>query len=178
MSTLEQLAGKPELTLTIGGQEYHFSELTLDAKARLHVWLRNHTPDPLESVKAGLEGLPPADRQYLLNEARKERLAWPPEISTANGRLALLGSENGQQELLFEGLLIHHPEMTRPGAFKIYRLMEREPNGADMIKRIYATLLHLILPDEEEAPPFSRDLKLQTKTPSTGTYSTDGANKN
>ena len=93
MSTLEQLAGQPELTLTIGGQEYGFGELTLDAKARLQVWLKKNTTDPLESVKAGLDGLPPEDRQYLLNEARKERLAWPPEISTNAGRLALLNSD-------------------------------------------------------------------------------------
>ena len=93
--------------------------------------------------------------------------------------LRLLGSENGQQELLFEGLLIHHPEMTRMSAFKIYRLMEREPkrSGHDQTDLRYA-LAPDHLPDEEEAPPFPRDLKLQTKTPSTGTYSANGANKN
>ena len=179
MSTpLNALAGDPELTVKIAGQDYHFSELTLGSKSRLQVWLRDNTPDPMESVKASIEGLAPEDRQYLLNEARKDRLAWPPEISTMKGRLALLSSDMGQNELLFEGLQIHHPEMTRAGAFKVYRGLEREPDGKAKIAKIYATLLHLVLPDEDEDVHFPKDLKLQTKNGhSTGSYSTADASK-
>jgi hypothetical protein len=179
MSTLNSLSGDPELTVKIAGQDYHFSELTLGSKSRLQVWIRNNVPDPMESVKPALEGLAPEDRQYLLNEARKERLGWPPDISTGKGRGALLSSEGGQQELLFEALQIHHPEMTREGSFKIYRLIEKEKDGADIIKRIYACILHLVLPEEgDDSPPFPRDLKLQTKTNGlTGNYSSAAPSK-
>ena len=95
MSTLEQLAGSPKVHAhDRGGEEYHFSELTLDAKARLtSLAEESHTPDPLESVKAGLEGLPPpADRRYVAQRSTQGTPgAWPPEISTANGRLAAAG---------------------------------------------------------------------------------------
>jgi hypothetical protein len=173
MSTsLNSLAGDPELTVQIAGQDYHFSELTLGSKSRLQVWLRDNTPDPMESVKASLGGLALEDRQYLLNEASKERLAWPPEISTPKGRIAIMSGDSAQHELLFEGLLNHHPEMTRVGAFRVYRLIEKEKDGLQIIRRIFATLLHLVVPGEEE-PAFPKDLKLSTKTngPSTGSYS-------
>ena len=178
MSTLGQYSGQPEITVTIAGQEYGFSELLHASTERLQDWIRRNVPDPLESVKAGLEGLAPEDRQYLLNEARKERLEWPPDISTDKGRRVLLDNTAGQQEVFFEALQTHHPEMTRAGAFKVYRLMEKEPNVADIVRRIYATVLHLVLRDEDEKPPFSRDLKLEMKNPFHGAYSTAVVNEN
>jgi hypothetical protein len=176
MNTIDQLSGQPELTETIAGHQYHFSALTVDALARLQAWMRDNIPDPMESVKPALEGLAPEDRQYLLNEARKERLSWPPDIMSHKGKIALMSSDSGTQELFLECVHVHHPEITREGSYKIYWALVKEPNFKRKILKIIGLALHLQIPDEGEEPSFPKDLKLPTKNGSTGSYSTGAVN--
>jgi hypothetical protein len=164
---LTNLVDLPELTVAIAGQDYHFSELPLGKRALLQAWIAAHVPNPMEQVKAELAGLAAEDRQYLLNEARKERQHWPPDVETARGKIALLSTEPGQVEALVVGLSVHHPEITRGQATKLFKQLERETaaaaraakaagleyNGESTIQRIYATLFGLSLPSDDEGLP-------------------------
>lgn len=195
---LAELTDQPTLSVAIGGKTYRFSELTLEGLGRLQAWINTHCVDPLESIKSGLEGFPPEDRQFLLNEARKDRKAWPPDVKTSAGKKALLGTdpgnggEPGQIEALFEGLRVHWPSVTREQAHRMYRDLTKEAfqlakaakragkkfNGETTIQRIYATMFDLDMPDpDDEAIEFPKDLAPRTKE-STGSYSTGGASKN
>ena len=175
---LDQLTDQPEYTATIGGQEYGFSELTLESKGRLQAWIRKNLPDPMEQVKTILDGLTQEDRNHLLNEARKERKDWPPDLSTNAGRVAILSTDAGQAELFFEAFRAHYPEITRPGAYRVMRSLKKEienekeqdrkagrkPKRLSKADRIIAVLLAVALPDEDDVEPaFPKDLELQRK---------------
>lgn len=147
---LTQLLGKPEIKVTIGGSEYQFSELSIDALAELQSWIREHTPHPIESIKGYLDGMQPEDRRYLLDQARIDAKAWPPQIGTPAGSQALLGNQDGQAETLYHGLRVHQPDMTRESARRIYRDLLRSKNEA-LVSRIFGVLFGM--PDTSEEAP-------------------------
>lgn len=184
---LADLTDQSQLNVSIGGQDYQFSELTLDAKGRLQAWLHRNVPNPVEAIKDDLDGIDPEIAFRLLNEARKERQHWPPDIESGAGKIALLSSEPGQIEVLWEGLKTQQPDITRPRAYKVFMALKQESakvsrkggNGERKIQSIFAAIFGFTLPDEDEEPAFPKDLALRTKTngPSTGSYSSAGASK-
>lgn len=115
-----------EITEKIGGMEFHFSELLIEGMSRLQDWIKKNTPHPIEAIKPHLEGLGVDERRALLESARIEAMQWPPIVGTGAGAKALLGSELGQVETMWEGLKVHYPEATRDDAFKIFRVFNRE----------------------------------------------------
>jgi len=155
--SLTTATDSPELTVTIGSASYSFSELPIAALAKLQAWIRSHVPHPLDALKGHLDGLDPADRAVLLEAARVEARSWPPEIGTAAGAAALLGSEPGQVEALAAGLSVHHPELTRPDVERLYRALGKETmrlvraarsrgrayDGEGTMRRVFATLFGL-----------------------------------
>ena len=82
---LTTLTGSPELTVPIGGRVYAFSELPIDALAKLQAFIRANTPNPLDLVKPHLDGLSTADRQHVLEQARLDAKNWPPQVGTSAG---------------------------------------------------------------------------------------------
>jgi hypothetical protein len=190
MMNLVTALDQPELEISIGGRIYYFSELPLACRARLQSWIQSKTPHPMEAVKAHVEGLDTDDRQYLLNEARKEAQDWPPDIGSPRGKILLLGTDAGQAETLYVGLTVHQPDMTREAAHKLFRALEREaayerrraksegrePAGENAIQRIYACMFGLILPSDEEGLP-KKDQAPTTNGASTGDLSFVDVNK-
>ncbi len=164
--SLETCTDSPELTVTIGGASYSFSELPIAQLAKLQTWIRAHVPHPLDTLKGHLDGLDPADRAALLEAARVEARGWPPQIGTAAGAAALLGSEPGQVEALAAGLSVHHADLSREHVGRIYRQLRkdagreakkarregREYDGEGDVRRIFAVLFGLDDPDEPELP--------------------------
>jgi hypothetical protein len=164
---LTELLDQPELAVTIGGREYFFSELPLLQRAKLQSFIQTKLQHPLEAVKPHLQGLDPEDRAHLLNEARKEGNDWPPDVETARGKVILLSSDSGQIETLFQGLSIHHPNLTRDDARKLFKQLGRETrfeakraksegreyDGEGAVQRIYACLFGLGLPSDDEGTP-------------------------
>lgn len=123
---LTQLTDEPELTVTIGGRAYQFSELPLAALSRLQTWVRANVPHPLDSLRGHLEGLPEVGVVAAIEAARKEAKSWPPQVGTSAGSIALLSSEPGQIETLFEGLAVHDKSVTLEGAQRLYRQLQRQ----------------------------------------------------
>jgi len=115
-----------EYVETIGGMTFRFSELPLAALARLQSWLRDNVPHPIEAIAPHLGGLTEEERREMLEAARIEAREWPPKIGGTVAALALLGSELGQIEVFYEGLLVHHPDATREDAFRLYRIFRHE----------------------------------------------------
>lgn len=164
--TLDRLAGQPELSLEINGRRYHFSELPIESLARLQSWVKDHVPNPLEAVKPLLGGLPAEDRQYLLDQARRDALGWPPVIGTAAGAAALLSTEPGQIEALHVGLAVHQPETTPEEARRIFRVLSKDArkeakrakrdgrnyDGEGSARDIFAVLFGLASDDEDLFP--------------------------
>jgi hypothetical protein len=122
---LDQLDDRPELTVRIGGEDYHFSEVPIAALAGLQSWIRAHVPHPLDAIKGHLDGLAAEDRRELLESARREARQWPPQAGTAAGTAALLATEAGQVEALRAGLAVHRPGTTADDARRIYRTLTR-----------------------------------------------------
>jgi len=164
--TLTELTDQPLLAIVIGGRQYYFSELPIGQLSVLQTFLGRTVPHPIEAVKPYLAGLPDADRAALLEGARREARSWPPEVGTAAGAAALLGTEPGQVEALFCGLSIHHPEITRDGARAVYRALQRDSqrearaakragrqyDGEGAARRIFAVLFGLDDPDTTDGP--------------------------
>jgi hypothetical protein len=185
---LADFTDQPELVVTVAGQELRFSELTLEAKGRLQAWLHRNVPNPVEAIKDDLEGINPEIAFRLLNEARKERKNWPPDIESGAGKIALLSTEPGQIEVLWEGLKTQQPDITRPRAYKIFMALKQESakvarrgkNGERKIQEIFAAIFGFSLPDEDEEPAFPKDMALSTKSsgPSTGSSSFVVAKRN
>jgi hypothetical protein len=160
---LSHLTDQPQLRLTICGRAYRFSELPLEALGRLQEWLKANHKHPLDDIKPHLSGLSDTDRAAVLEAARKEGRNWPPQIGTAAGSAALLSSEPGQVEAVYEGLLVHQPELSREAAARVYRQLRkeagaaakaakragREYDGEGTAHRIFAVLFGLDDPSDE-----------------------------
>jgi hypothetical protein len=188
--SLSELTDGYSLALEIEGQKYRFGELSIAALGRLQTFIERELPDPFQAMKAKLDGLEPEDRRYLLNEARKESLNWPPNIQSREGKLAILAGERGQIEVLYECFQVHHQEMTKDRVRSLYQRMlrqvefesrrarkeKREYNGESDIQRIYAAGLGLILPSEED-PNVPKCESLPKNNGSTGGSYSEHASK-
>ena len=150
---LTKLTGYPELVVEVDGEAYGFSELPIDKIARLQSYLNQITPHPLDSLKGRLDGLTSEDRQFLLERARKDSLAWPPRIGTAEGAAALLGHAEGQLEAFFVGVSIHQSSTTRDEAAKLLKRLGRQAGGEGLATRIFKVLFGLDPNDDPETPP-------------------------
>lgn len=153
MDLTQLVDGIPELEESIGGVRVVFSEVPLGGLARLQAWINEHTPHPLEAIRDQLGHLPPAIASDMAERARREALDWPPEIGTAEGANALLGSTEGQVEAFWEGLRVHHPDATHSDAARLYKVLKREvakSRDQRRVKRIYATIFGTATPDDEE----------------------------
>ncbi len=165
--TLDQLTDLPQLELPIGGKLYRFSELPVEALGRLQAIIKRTVPHPVAALAGHLDGLAEADRQYVLEQARAESWRWPPVVGTAAGAAALLGTEEGQIEALYEGLQVHQPETSRAVAVRIFRLLRtdsaaaakaakaagRKYDGEGPARRIFAALFGLDDPDLADELP-------------------------
>lgn len=168
--SLIELDDRPELTATIGGREYHFGELPLEQLARLDAFLRRTVPHPVQAIRPHLAGLPDADRQALLENARREARSWPPQAGTSAGMAAILSTEPGQLEALEAGLAVHHPGLSRADAARVYRQLQRDAmreaarrrragladDGEGLVKRIFSVIFGYgdpALEDAEEPLP-------------------------
>lgn len=168
--TLDQLTDEPQLSIGIGGRLYRFSELPIEGLGRLQAWLKANCVHPVTALKDHLDGLPDRDRERLLEAARREGRDWPPQVGTAAGAAALLGTEPGQIEALYEGLRVHQPETSRELAVRIFRQLRRdagklaaaarkegrEYDGEGPARLIFATLFGLEDPDDELDLPKDR----------------------
>lgn len=162
---LTKLTDRPELTVPIGGRDYDFSEIPIGKLSDLQDFIRKAVPHPLEALKGHLDGFSDRDRDRLLDEARAAGAKWPPQVGTAEGAAALLGTEAGQVEALRVGLSVHHPEMTADDAGRLFRQLRKETlrlaraarkakrdyDGEGTVRRIFAVLFGLD-PDEEPIP--------------------------
>jgi hypothetical protein len=147
---LAQLTDHPDLTIAIGGREYRFSELPVAQLGRLQAWVKDSSPHPVDE-----------DRRYLLDQARRDAQRWPPKVGTAEGAAALLGTEPGQIEALAAGLSVHHPELSRADAERVFRALRKDAakearraqregrkyDGEGAARRIFAVLFGL---DDDE----------------------------
>jgi hypothetical protein len=151
---ITQLADEPELVVTIAGREYRFSELTIAALARLQSWIRAHTVHPLDAIREHLGGLRDEERDKLLERARVEAAAWPPQLGTPAGALALLGTEAGQIEALFEALAVHQKELSYDDARRLYRRLKKDAKrtGETTVTRIFGIAFGVDI-DEANAIP-------------------------
>lgn len=165
---LSELTDRPELTVSIGGRAYHFSEAPIDRLADCQDYLRRTVPHPVQAIRPHLEGLKAEDRQALLENARREARDWPPQAGTSAGMLALCGTEGGQLAALAAGLSVHHAGLSPADVKRIYRELQREalrearrrrkargdaPAGDDdgegLVKRIFSVIFGFGDPDLE-----------------------------
>lgn len=173
--TLTELDDRPELTVAIGGRDYRFSELPIGQIAALDEYLKRTVPHPVQAIRPHLAGLPPEDRQALLENARQQaRSSWPPRADTAAGKAVLLSEEPGQLEAFAVGLSIHHPELSRDDCRKVFGALQRQAvraaaaarkrgvadDGEGPIKRIFSVMFGFgdpDLADPDEAQPLPED---------------------
>ena len=187
---LDTFHDHPELIVAVGGREYRFSELTMGKRAELQAYLRRSIPHPLEAVKPHLEGLRPEDRQALLENARKEAAAWPPDIGSVAGMKALTATDAGQVATLAAALSIHHPGATDADAERLYRALAREAmieaqaarrrgeeyDGEGTARRIYSVIFGMGDPDARETLPLPEGCGPDRTRGSIGAISTGPAN--
>jgi hypothetical protein len=102
----------------LGGMTYKVSLLTPRQWAPLQAYIRDHVPDPVtvavgELAQARALGIEvtPADRQFLLAEARKDAKAWPPALGSQEWFRVLDGDE-GRARFLLTVLGKHQPSLT------------------------------------------------------------------
>ena len=124
---LTQLSDEaPEITISVGGVSYGFSELPLDDMVKMQGWIEKTYLHPVQAIRPHLEGLLAEDRQYLLEQARKSAPMWPPEVGTSDASRLIMSSPTGQVEALYYGLNVHHPGTTKEAAERFYRAFRRE----------------------------------------------------
>lgn len=151
---LDELDDRPELTIAIGGREYHFSEVPISGLADCQEFLRKTVAHPVQAIRPHLSGLSDADRQALLNQARLDAQGWPPQAGTAAGMSAMLATEEGQVRSLKAGLDVHHPGLGAEEVRRVYKVLQREAvvqarrdrragkdtDGEGIVNRVYSVI--------------------------------------
>lgn len=166
MSNLAEHTGKPTLFIKSNGKEWGFSELSIEKLADIQSWMIKNVPHPITAIKPYLTGLEDQDRRYLLDQARKDAMLWPPDPRTSHGASLLVASEAGQIEALRVGLSVHHAneDIGEPEARAIFRALVFEAakeskrakkagiesDGQATVNRIYAIMFGLPDPATEE----------------------------
>lgn len=118
---LIDFCGKPAGYVEFADRRFGFGELTLERLATLQVYLDRLSPHPVEEVKPLLEGLAPDERRLLLDDARERAKDWKRlRVETAAGIKALLSERGGQTELFVAAIGLHHPEIDRATAERIF----------------------------------------------------------
>jgi hypothetical protein len=146
---LTELTDEPELTVTIGGKTFHFSELPIGSLAKLQGWIKANVPDPLVSLRERLAGYPDSVVAQLTAETRREAPAWPPIVGSSEAAVALMGTQQGQVYSLWVGLLVHQPNMTIEDADRVYRMLKKTRDGK-LVKRIFRTIFGTAVSDRDE----------------------------
>ncbi len=122
-----EIEAKPELVLTIGGEEYGFSELRPEQVDRLAGWIKARKRHPLEVLKdPNIDALTEKERDRLFTRAMEKLEAWPPRLATLPEQAELMATRAGQVELMHEALMVHRPDTTREEAERIYRQLDAE----------------------------------------------------
>lgn len=90
-------AGVP---MDISGKTWYVSQITLRDHGRLQAVIRSVQPHPVTETVAAVKGLSADIAKDLCRDARKDLLHWPAPVTSPEGLGILLGSEEGQKELL------------------------------------------------------------------------------
>lgn len=116
MSDLTRIAGKP-VTLTVGGQDYEFSPLTLDDLAEFEAWYAS------ERLNRALDALGHVPEEYVPGDgsvkgevhysasARVELIARMSDAGSTDIATAMQ-SLRGVRQILWYSLRKRHPDMT------------------------------------------------------------------
>jgi hypothetical protein len=165
---LTELTDEPELTVTIGGMAFNFSDLPINYMAKLQAWIKANVPDPLVELRSRLEGYPESVIAQLTAEVRREYPAWPPIVSTREAAVVLMGSTQGQVQTLWVALMVHYPTVTIDEADKIYRALKRM-RDEKLVTRIYTTIFGTAGADgKEDSDPKGQVVVPAATTPSNG----------
>jgi hypothetical protein len=105
----------------LAGRVFPIRELSLDAKARLQGWIKQHVPHPLRVVRDQLDGFSDRDRSILLDQARREAQHWPPIVDSPAGADALFKSPDGHRAVIREGLATGSDKVTDFDVEWVYR---------------------------------------------------------
>ncbi len=146
---LAQLTNAPR-EVVLGGLPYKVSALTLREWGGLQAWLKDRGPEPVgvalaQIARAEAVGTPiaPADRQFLMREARVEAKAWPPRVASAEWFEALQGTDGGEARFAHAVLSKHQPTLTVEQADAVAEAMGPAES---------ATLVRLALGLEKSSP--------------------------
>jgi hypothetical protein len=137
------------------GSTWKVSALKLRQWATLQRWIKDEVPDPVtvaldEIARAETRGVvvSPADRQYLLAEARKEARLWPPGIGSPRW-FEILDTEDGKARFVHAVLSVHQPDLT----LEMARDMIDRASGAEVAPLIAAAFGVDRPPDPKAAGP-------------------------
>ncbi len=111
MSDLSKMAGKP-VVLSIGGEDYAFSPLTLDDYAELEAWLAS------DKMDRALKALGP----NITSEERVEIVVRLSDEVSAREVSKVAQSMRGNRQLLWYSLRKRRPEITREEAAALVNL--------------------------------------------------------
>lgn len=111
MSDLTRMGAKP-VTLTVGGEKYSFSPLTLDDFAEFEAWLKS---EKLDRALKALGDKATSDERVQVVTMMTDEVS-QLEVAKASG------SMRGTRQMLWYSLRKSHPDMTREEAAALVNL--------------------------------------------------------
>jgi hypothetical protein len=152
MYTLDELSATPK-TVEILGVNYLVGKLNFRDFGKLQSWLKDNVISPLRKIATEIADLPFEDRKYLLDQARKDMVNWPPTPYSVEGFQYFTESSDGQIFLLHTILTKHQKELTLDEVEKLYdRLIESE-TGKDVITKVCQVAFDNEADDEDPKLP-------------------------
>ena len=122
--SLVKLAGLPQLTITVDGEPYRFSELTVGGWAALQAFIEARAARPFADLDDHIGEVWPGFRDRLEMELNRRMESHPPQVGSPAG-LQILDTYEGRIETLYRGLLVHQPTMPREYARRLYEGLKR-----------------------------------------------------
>jgi hypothetical protein len=146
---LTELTDEPDLTVTIGGEPYHFSELPIGSLAKLQSWIKANVPDPLVALRERLQGYPESVAAQVASDVRREYPTWPPVIGSPKAAVAMMDQQPGQVYAFWIGLLVHQPATTIEAAERLYRTLKKM-RDEKKVRRIFQTIFDMAPSERDE----------------------------
>jgi hypothetical protein len=140
------MGGSAHEPIAVGGQEYRFSEVSLQDLADLEAWIATQLPDPLELARRLAEGLPVELAREILAQGYLDAKAGRGRFGSPEAS-QVLRSTVGFGRLLHCSLRKQHPDITQDQAFALAARVLAEPDATQ--EKISAALF-----GREPASPF------------------------
>ncbi|MDB5350531.1 MAG: hypothetical protein JWN86_1778 [Planctomycetota bacterium] len=141
-------------SVEINGRKYQVGRFTFRDIGKVEAFVKSKIPNPVSAVLA-IEGISDGDRRFLLENARKDLVHYPPDVNSPEAQRVVLGTIEGHVLLMEIALTKYQPELKTEDIRAIHaEMMASQEHGMRKLAEIFAVAYDA---DEDASDPKRKD---------------------